>query len=91
MLVSHGGQNMSANGKAVIKSSVNHFAPGASARVDELWTIDDLVRYTKLSLRKIQYDVTAGAISCCKFGRSLRFKPEDVSAYVESRRISRRK
>jgi len=79
------------NGEAVGKPSLDHAPLCDSARGDELWTIDDLVRYTKLSLRKIQYDVNAGAISCCKFGRSLRFKTEDVSAYVESRRIRRRK
>lgn len=83
--------NVNADGKAVIQPSRDRVARRIPAEDDELWTIDDLVRYTKLSVRKIQYDVSAGAISCCKFGRSLRFKPDDVSAYVESRRISRRK
>jgi len=59
-------------------------------RASGLMTLEGVVAYTGLSRRKVQNDMAAGAIAYIKFGRSVRFSPEDVAAYVASRRIKRR-
>lgn len=49
------------------------------------------MRRANLSRRKIRYDMASGALSYLKFGRSTRFDPHDVDAYIEARRISHRR
>lgn len=56
-----------------------------------LLLISEVVAFVRLSKRKIQNDVDAGALACVKFGRAVRFCPEDVYDYIERRRINRRK
>ena len=57
---------------------------------NDLLAITEVIKRTKLSLRKIRYDMAAGALPYCKFGRSTRFDPLDVDAYIAGRRIGRR-
>jgi len=57
---------------------------------EKLLTIVDVKLRTQLSKRKLQYDISAGALPYCKFGRSVRFKDTDVEAYINSHRIGRR-
>ncbi|CAN5783026.1 hypothetical protein BH09VER1_BH09VER1_17960 [soil metagenome] len=58
---------------------------------EDLLMLTDVMLYTKLSRRKLQIDVAAGALAVVKFGRATRFYPEDVHAYVKARRISRQR
>lgn len=56
----------------------------------EMLLIDDVVFRTKLSRRKLSYDLASGALPYVKFGRSTRFLATDVDAYIYARRIGRR-
>jgi len=58
---------------------------------DDLLVIEDVINRTKLSLRKIRYDMASGALAFIKFGRSARFDPRDVDVYIETRRINHRR
>lgn len=55
-----------------------------------LLLITEVADFVRLSKRKIQNDVDAGALASVKLGRSVRFCPEDVYEYIERRRIARR-
>jgi len=50
-------------------------------------TIVDVMRVTKLSRRKIQQEMSSGAIAYCKFGRSVRFHQRDIDDYIKDHRI----
>lgn len=76
-----GPSGQSAPGKAV---------PENNRADDHLLTFEELCRRLRLSKRKIQLDMAAGAIAYVKLGRATRFKPADVDAYIEARRVSRR-
>ena len=57
---------------------------------DDLLAIEDVIKRTKLSRRKLLYDMAAGALPYCKFGRATRFAPHDVDSYIAARRIGRK-
>lgn len=81
--------------KPADSSAPSGLNPRRNSRYDllgeDLLLLSDLVLYTKLSRRKLQNEMAAGALAYVKFGRSTRFHPEDVRAYVETRRIRRRR
>ena len=58
---------------------------------DDLLLIEDVIDRANLSLRKLRYDMASGALPYHKFGRATRFSPADVDAYIEARRIGRRR
>ncbi|PAW79093.1 MAG: hypothetical protein B9S32_03820 [Verrucomicrobia bacterium Tous-C9LFEB] len=59
--------------------------------LDQLLTIGDVARFLQLSVRKLQEDVAAGALLPTRFGRAVRFHPSDIRAYIDARRIRRRR
>jgi hypothetical protein len=59
-------------------------------KLENLLTLLDVVKITRLSKRKIQEDVSSGSITHMRFGRALRFYPVDVSDYIIKHRIQKR-
>ena len=58
---------------------------------DELWTVDDVSRFAKLSPSKIYRDAEGGLIPCRRWGRTgqgkkpvLRFVPAEVKAWLDA-------
>lgn len=82
-------------GKSADSSAQSGLNPRDNSRFnllgEDLLLLSDLMLYTKLSRRKLQNEMAAGALAYVKFGRSARFRPEDVRAYVEARHIRRRR
>ena len=58
---------------------------------EKLLVVADVIDRTKLSLRKLRYEMASGALPYIKIGRSTRFAPADVDAYIEARRINLRR
>ncbi len=56
-----------------------------------LWKIDEVARHLKVSRRKVQLEIQRGALAHVKMGRNVRFRPEDVEAYILARRIGSRR
>ncbi len=53
-----------------------------------LLTLGDAANLTQVSKRKLQLDMANGALAYVKLGRSVRFLPADLHAYILARRIS---
>jgi hypothetical protein len=58
---------------------------------DELWTVEDLARFAKLSLSKIYRDAEGGLIPCHRWGKRglgkkpvLRFYPGEIMAWLNA-------
>ena len=78
--------------KAGAAANTNSESPPRNAANDsrELLKIEGVMRRTKLSRRKILYDKAAGALPYIQFGRSIRFDPADIDAYINRRRVKTR-
>ncbi len=58
---------------------------------DELLTLEDASKQTKLSKRKLQLDMASGALAYLKFGRAVRFLQSDLHDYILARRVTHRR
>jgi hypothetical protein len=85
------GESAYGNTRRKIASEANPEGDCGDKQRDDLLLIGDVIKRTKLSLRKLRYDMASGALTYHKFGRSTRFAPDDVQSYMDARRIGRRR
>lgn len=58
----------------------------SAAQIEEgLWNAEQVAAYLKCSESKIYKAAEAGTLPCVRDGRSLRFEPEAIRAYVRGR------
>ena len=60
-------------------------------RIPCLLTLSEAVAVTRLSKRKLQQEMAAGALPYIKIGRSIRLIPADIEKYIAARRIEKRR
>ena len=53
----------------------------------ELLTIDEAARRIRMSVRHVRRLIADGAIAHHRFGRSIRFHPADLEAYLAATRV----
>jgi len=71
-------------GKNPFLSFINHTPKGMSI-MDKILTKSEVAKYLQISERKLDYLRQAGELPCIKIGRSVRFRLEDVEAFLENR------
>ena len=59
-------------------------APGAQIE-EGLWNAEQVAAYLKCSESKVYKAAEAGTLPCVRDGRSLRFEPEAIRAYIRGR------
>jgi excisionase family DNA binding protein len=55
----------------------------------QLMTIDDVKTLLNISKTSVRRELLRGNLSAVKIGKSLRFKPEDVEAYINNLPLSK--
>ena len=51
-----------------------------------VWSVDQVAAYLSMSKQWVYKQAELGKLPCYRLGASLRFKPEEVRAYLESTR-----
>jgi len=64
----------------------NLSAPDPNRR--DMLTVGLAARHLGISVRKLYYEIVAGAIAYHKIGRATRIDPEDLDCYKANRRIN---
>jgi excisionase family DNA binding protein len=57
-------------------------------RQDDLLTVRDLAHHLGISKWTVYRFVRSGELPAVRVGESIRFRPEDVDAYLETRRVA---
>lgn len=56
----------------------------ATVAIEQLLTVKDVATLLKLSTRFVYGLEASGALPCIRLGTAVRFRPEDVRAYIDS-------
>lgn len=64
-----------------------HTDPMLRPRSD-LFTVDELARHLGISRWSVYRHVRSGEIAAIRVGQRLRFRPPDVDAYLEARKVA---
>ena len=71
---------------AALESLATRPEPAANDSAPELWTVKQVANFLKCSTSKVYKAAEAERIHCVRDGRNLRFRPDDIRAYVENLR-----
>lgn len=56
---------------------------------ESLWKVGDVARFLSMSVSWVYKETEAGRLPCVRIGAALRFRPEEIRAFLESRRAPR--
>lgn len=70
--------------------NTNHSNVFLNQNIDTYWTIADVSRFLKVKVKTLYALVSSGDIPHYRVGRLIRFKKEDIDAWMESNRKVRK-
>lgn len=60
-----------------------------SSNPEPLWKVPDVARFLSMSPSWVYKKAEAGRLPCVRIGASLRFRPEEIRAFLERQRAPR--
>jgi excisionase family DNA binding protein len=60
-----------------------------SSGTEGLWKVKDVADFLAMSVSWVYKEVEAGKLPCVRIGAALRFRPDDIRAYLDGQRAPR--
>ena len=60
-----------------------------SSHPESLWKVADVARFLTMSTSWVYKEVEAGRLPCVRIGAALRFRPDEIRAFLEGKRAPR--
>jgi|GEM_PF-2664337 len=68
---------------------VVHGERALSSGTEPLWKVKDTARVLSMSVSWVYKEAEAGRLPCVRIGAALRFRPDDIRAYLDGQRAPR--
>lgn len=60
-----------------------------SSHPEPLWKVQDVARFLSMSVSWVYKEAEAGRLPCVRIGAALRFRPDEIRAFLERLRAPR--